>query len=110
MATKLAYAIVYVADMEKAVAFYRDTLGQTLKFASPFWSEFVTGDVTLALHPATPDKPAGKVQLGFNMPRLKDRYAAQDGTLEFVGPLRDEHGVTLATIKDSEGAEITLSS
>lgn len=73
MPTEFAYAIVYVADMDKAVAFYRDTLGQTLKFASPFWSEFVTGDVTLALHPATPEKPAGKVQLGFNLPGLRDR-------------------------------------
>lgn len=109
MAAKLAYVIVYVADMDGAVTFYRDALGQTLKFASPFWSEFVTGDVTLALHPASPDKPAGRVQLGFNLPGLKALHG-RPGELTFVGPLREEHGVTLGTIRDSEGGEITVSS
>ena len=46
---ELRYAIRYVADMDKAVAFHRDTLGLTLKFASPFWSEFDTGETVLAL-------------------------------------------------------------
>ena len=46
---KLAYAIKYVADMNRAVKFYRDVLGLQLKFESPEWSEFVTGEITLAL-------------------------------------------------------------
>jgi catechol 2,3-dioxygenase-like lactoylglutathione lyase family enzyme len=109
MAAKLTYAIAYVADMQKALAFYRDTLGLTVKFASPSWSEFVTGDVTLALHPATPEKPAGRILLGFNLPGLKALHAAGEGPLEFVGPLREEHGVTLGAARDSEGGEISLS-
>ena len=44
---KLAYAIKYVAVMDKAVAFHRDTLGLMLKFLSPEWSEFLTGETTL---------------------------------------------------------------
>jgi catechol 2,3-dioxygenase-like lactoylglutathione lyase family enzyme len=43
MSTKLSYAIKFVADMDRAVQFYRDTLGLSLKFQSPGWSEFVTG-------------------------------------------------------------------
>jgi catechol 2,3-dioxygenase-like lactoylglutathione lyase family enzyme len=109
MGAKLTYAIAYVSDMQRALAFYRDTLGLTVKFASPSWSEFVTGDVTLALHPATPDKPAGKIQLGFNLPGLKALHGAGKGPLEFVGPLREEHGVTLAAARDCEGGEISLS-
>ena len=35
---RLNYAIKYVADMDKAVAFHRDVLGLELKFHSPFWS------------------------------------------------------------------------
>ncbi|MGB9245394.1 MAG: VOC family protein [Candidatus Acidiferrales bacterium] len=54
---KLAYAIKYVADMGRAVKFYRHVLGLQLKFESPEWSEFVTGETTLALHPATPSIP-----------------------------------------------------
>jgi len=42
--TPLRYAI-------KAVKFYRDVLGLTVKFESPGWSEFATGETTLALHP-----------------------------------------------------------
>ena len=59
MQARLTYVMKFVADMEKAVAFYRDTLGLPLKFQSPGWSEFATGEVTLALHPARDGKPAG---------------------------------------------------
>ena len=38
MAPKLAYAILFVADMDRAVKFYRDTVGLPLKFQSPGWS------------------------------------------------------------------------
>lgn len=108
MTAKLVFAIAYVADMEKATAFYRDTLGQTVRFATPFWTEFDTGDVTLALHPASPDKPAGHLQLGFDLAGLRDLHG-KPGALEFVGPLREEHGVTLGAIRGSEGQEISVS-
>ena len=55
------------ADMDKAVKFYREVVGLTLKFESPGWSEFVTGETTLALHPASEKNPAGKVELGFTV-------------------------------------------
>jgi catechol 2,3-dioxygenase-like lactoylglutathione lyase family enzyme len=44
---KLSYVIKFVADMNRAVKFYRDVLGFQLKFESPGWSEFVTGERTL---------------------------------------------------------------
>ena len=44
---QLKYVIRFVADMDKAVKFYRDTLGLKLKFESPGWSEFVTGETLL---------------------------------------------------------------
>ena len=65
MTVKLGYTIHFVADMDRAVSFYRDTLGLTLKFASPAWTEFATGETTLALHPASSQNPAGSTQLGF---------------------------------------------
>lgn len=65
--TPLRYAIKFVANMKKAVKFYRDVLGLQLKFESPGWSEFVTGETTLALHPASDKNPAGKVELGFTV-------------------------------------------
>ena len=40
--TQFRYVIKLVAEMDKAVKFYRDVLGLQLKFESPGWSEFVT--------------------------------------------------------------------
>ena len=65
--TQLRYVIKFVADMDKAVKFYRDVLGLQLKFESSGWSEFVTGETTLALHPSSDKNPAGKVELGFTV-------------------------------------------
>jgi lactoylglutathione lyase len=61
---QLRYVIKFVADMDKAVKFHRDVLGLRVKFESPGWSEFATGETTLALHPASDKNPAGKVELG----------------------------------------------
>lgn len=68
METRLNYAITFVADMDAAVAFYRDTLGLPLGFQSPFWTEFATGETRLALHPASEANPAGSCQLGSASP------------------------------------------
>jgi catechol 2,3-dioxygenase-like lactoylglutathione lyase family enzyme len=108
---KMTYAIKFVADMDRAVAFYRDTLGLPLKFASPFWSEFVTGETTLALHPASPEKPAGTVELGFGVPDLNDFYAEKSaaGVSFAMPPTKQDFGGELARFVDSEGGRCTVS-
>jgi catechol 2,3-dioxygenase-like lactoylglutathione lyase family enzyme len=63
----IRYVIKFVGDMDKAVKFYRDVLGLPLKFESPGWSAFVTGETTLALHPASDKNPAAKVEMGFTV-------------------------------------------
>jgi catechol 2,3-dioxygenase-like lactoylglutathione lyase family enzyme len=57
---KLNYVIEFVADMDRAVKFYRDVLGVSLKLQSPGWSEFSTGETSLGLHPASEKKSRGK--------------------------------------------------
>ena len=111
MKARFTYAISFVADMEKAIAFHRDVLGLTPRFASPHWSEFETGDVTLALHPASEQNPAGGVQLGFSVDDVRQLYEARgDNGLEFTAAPRPQSGSMLARIRNSEGAEISLSS
>ena len=110
MQAKFTYAIKFVADMDRAVAFYRDTFGLTVKFASPFWSEFETGDVTLALHPASQTNPAGRVEIGFTAPDLPEVYAGRAASgLEFTEAPREEHGTLLSRVLDCEGAGVSLS-
>lgn len=108
---QLAYAIKYVADMDKAVAFHRDALGLTLRFASPFWTEFETGGTTLALHAADDKHPAGNVQLGFHTEDLDAFYAAREANgISFTQAPTLMHGIRLARFLDSEGAETGVSS
>ena len=47
---ELVEVVVYVKDMQRAIRFYRDTLGLELAFESPGWTTFRTGSCTLALH------------------------------------------------------------
>ena len=110
MTIKLGYAIHFVEDMDRAVSFYRDTLGLTLKFASPGWTEFATGETTLALHPASLQNPAGSTYLGFTSTGVEGlhRELVAKG-VTFTRPPTPEHGVTLAEFVDSEGARCSLS-
>jgi lactoylglutathione lyase len=91
---QLRYAIKFVADMDKAVKFYRDMLGLQLKFESPGWSEFVTGETTLALHPASEKNPAGKVELGFTVADVEAFYRdmSAKGVLFSMPPTKQDFG------------------
>jgi catechol 2,3-dioxygenase-like lactoylglutathione lyase family enzyme len=110
MSIRLGYVIVFVADMNQAVAFYRDTLGLPLKFQSPEWSEFATGETTLALHPASPRNPAGKAQLGFNVPDLQAFYREMTAKgLQFTQVPTPEAGSLLAQFVDAQGTEYSVS-
>ena len=111
MASKLSYAIEFVGDMDRAVKFYRDVVGLPLKFQSPDWSEFSTGETTLALHPASDKNPAGKVEIGFEVPDLQKFYDEMraKGVKFPMAPKKQEYGGILAQFEDSEGASVTVS-
>ena len=109
MSVRLAYAIHFVADMDRAVAFYRETLGLSLKFTSPDWTEFVTGETTLVLHTATPQHPAGTFRLGFHVADLQAFYTEMMGKgVTFTMLPTPQFGTTVAQLLDSEGAECSV--
>src|SRR5215475_1632820 len=106
---RLSYVIKFVAEMDRAVAFYRDALGLPLRFQSPEWSEFETGSTTLALHMASDEHPAGSVQLGLGTDDLPGFYAAREQRgIHFTAPPEDVHGVSIARFLDCEGAECSI--
>jgi catechol 2,3-dioxygenase-like lactoylglutathione lyase family enzyme len=108
---RLSYVMKFVADMDKAVAFYRDAVGLKLRFQSPDWSEFATGETTLALHIASAAHPAGSAQLGFGVDDVDAFHREKSAAgVVFTRPPTREHHVTLADLLDSEGAEISVSS
>ena len=47
---ELVEVVLYVGDMERAIRFYRDTLGLELEGHSEGWTTFRTGACSLALH------------------------------------------------------------
>jgi lactoylglutathione lyase len=121
MFSKVDYVMVIVSDMQRSVAFYRDTLGLPLKFESPGWSEFETGGTTLALHPgaraagsegAPPTGPvAGTCSLGFSVSDLNRTFAElRDRGARFVQPPTDRpnEGIRLAVCLDPDGLAISF--
>jgi len=107
---KLGYVIKFVGDMDRAVKFHRDTLGLPLKFQSPEWSEFSTGDTTLALHRASEKNPAGAVELGFTTTDLQKFYEEMQakGVKFSMPPTRQDFGSSLAQFIDSEGGKCSV--
>ena len=74
----LSYAIVYVKDTAKALNFYRDILGATVKVDSPGWVEFETGATTLALHVDEDQSPRGRSSVVpvFPVENIRDAFHA----------------------------------
>ena len=102
---KLSYVLKFVDDMGRAVKSHRDVLGLPLKFESPEWSEFSTGETTLALHRASAKNVAGSVELGFTVPDLHKFHAdlSAKGVQFTMPPTKQDFGSELAQFVDSEG-------
>ncbi len=117
---RLGYVLIYVSDMDRSVAFYRDTLGLPLRLQSPYWTEFAMETVTLALHggalpdenPTRGEKPAGSVSISFSVGNL-DTVAAmlKERGVRFVMEPKDQidEGIRLAVFLDPDGCPISLS-
>jgi len=116
LAPKVSYLMVFVSDMDRSVAFYRDLLGLPLRFQSPEWTEFATEGTTLALHggggePVERSKSAGTVEFGWHVEDLDATCAALKarGVRFVIEPTdRGEEGIRLAAFLDPDGCAISL--
>jgi lactoylglutathione lyase len=61
--------------MDRGIKFYRDVVGLPIKFQSPGWSDFAYWRNYSWLHPASEKNPAGKLEIGFNVPDLQQFHA-----------------------------------
>ncbi|HEY1378830.1 MAG TPA: VOC family protein [Gemmataceae bacterium] len=121
---RVNYAIVFVSDMKRSVAFYRDVLGLPLKFESPGWTEFATGGATLALHlsetansggDSAKHPPAGRCRPGLGVPDLDEFHkrvvaqgvpCLQEPTTVFgtrVAQYADPDGLAISVGEDRRG-------
>lgn len=115
----LKYAIIFVSDMQRSVAFYKDVIGLSLKFESPDWTEFATEGATLALHvtdaPITSNdsqkkSPAGQCYPGLSVKNIDDfhKRMVENNVTCVLEPV-DEHGHKLAGYLDPDGLAISVS-
>lgn len=111
---KFNYVIIFVSDMQRSIAFYRDVLGLAVKFETPHWTEFATGETTIALHPAelpsaatrTGDKaPAGVCQPGLSVDDVDAYHKAivAKGAKCIREPTDEGFGVKLGLYADPDG-------
>lgn len=111
--------VIYVSDMDRSLAFYRDILQMPLKFNSPGWSEFKNGGTTLALHrhlqPQSGGEPAahavaGQATLIFVVDDLQAAYEElrARGADFTLAPQQQPTGLTFALLPDPDGFAITL--
>ena len=47
---RLGYAILFVSDLERSAAFYRDVIGLPFRFANESYAEFATGGAKFSLY------------------------------------------------------------
>lgn len=115
---RVNYAIVFVSDMQRSVAFYRDVLGMSLKFDSPEWSEFATDGATLALHRSEQEAagdggaelPAGRCRPGIsvgNLDAFHDRMVEHN--VVCLQQPNDLFGAKVAQYLDPDGLVISVS-
>jgi lactoylglutathione lyase len=115
----VSYAIVFVSDMSRAVAFYRDVIGLPLRFQSPEWTEFATEGATLALHASqtaasdTDDpglKPAGRCMPGLSVPNLDEFHKRMvEKNVPCLQEPKETFGARIAQYADPDGLVISVS-
>lgn len=113
----LGYVVVFVSDMDKSIAFYRDVLGFPVKHQSYKWTEFGTEGTTLALHLADVVEPlhthaiipAGHCQIGLTISDLDAFHAEMVGKgVKCLQPPKKEDFGRLAIYADPDGLSFSV--
>jgi catechol 2,3-dioxygenase-like lactoylglutathione lyase family enzyme len=106
---------VYVSNMDRAVKFYNETLG--LKLAYRFgdhWASVTVGNgLTIGLHPASDQSPAGRkgsMSIGLELSgSIQEAVKTlQSKGVHFQGPIHDGKSGAFAWFEDPDGNPIYL--
>ncbi len=113
MLDHLAYTVVYVNDIEKCTAFYRDVLGVPLDYAVKGWTQFKSNGAALVLHlklEHPPSRPSGNaVHITFRVDDLDTEYRRLTAqSVRFLAPPATVAFGKHATLLDPEGNPVDL--
>ncbi|MEM7600679.1 MAG: VOC family protein, partial [Verrucomicrobiota bacterium] len=101
---------IEAAQMDRAVAFYRDVLGFEEVSVSPYWSELSHGGAILGIHGGGDElpKPTG-LSIQYEDVSFAYDSAISAGATGLMNPeQREGEPIMLASIRDPEGNEIML--
>jgi catechol 2,3-dioxygenase-like lactoylglutathione lyase family enzyme len=109
---QLVEVVLYVREMERAIRFYRDTLGLELDFQSDGWTTFRTGGCTLALHATERREPgSGEPDPTFLVADAAAERARLGGAGVEVTEIREPvAGVTVFDARDPDGNRFSIES
>jgi predicted enzyme related to lactoylglutathione lyase len=102
--------LLMTENIDRAVRFYRDTMGFTESFVSPYWSELTFGDAILGLHGGG-DGSRRETGLSIQYENVDSAFAAaiEAGAKAVQAPeQREGEPIKLASIADPEGNVIML--
>lgn len=113
MINSLYSAAIFVTDIDRAVAFYRDALGLPLRNQGSFGAEFLDGETRIGIHPAS--HPDAKAMVGrhtgltFHVPDLVHFAGVlhERGVRFLHEPTQQAWGV-MAMIADPDGNVMAL--
>jgi predicted enzyme related to lactoylglutathione lyase len=113
MLDHLAYTIIYVDDLEKCTAFYRDVLNVPFDYAVPGWAQFKSSGAALVLHPKLAHQKSqlqnSLVHITFRVDDLDAVYRELVAkSVRFVAPPAQVSFGKHATLLDPEENQIDL--
>ncbi|MBI3915238.1 MAG: VOC family protein [Chloroflexi bacterium] len=106
----LAYSIIYVSDLDRATAFYRDVLGIPLDYTAPGWVQFKTPGAAIVLHPRVEAMSDGNsVHLSFRVDDIGETHRAlAEKGVKFLAPPATAGFGKHATFLDLDDNQIDL--
>lgn len=113
MASGVAAVWVPVADMDRAVAFYRDALGLDVKMQQQDWSEVDAGGLTIGLNAR--EETSGNSSNGGAVISFQpdgdieaEVQRLESAGVTFTGEISDHEWGRIAPFKDTEGNDLQL--
>jgi lactoylglutathione lyase len=117
---RLGYVILFVADLERSVAFYRDVLGLPFRLQGDGYVEFATQGAKFGLYdrnrleeltgqgPEPPDRPGGEVVLLVEDVDAEAARLRAAGAAILSGPVDRAWGHRTVHVLDPDGFVVEL--
>ncbi len=106
---------VYVSNMDETVRFHSEVLGLKLAYRlGNHWASVEAGSgLTIGLHPASPDMPAGRpgsMSIGLELTGSIHEAVAvlKSKGVQFDGPVNEGKAGTFAAFRDPDGNRLYL--